>query len=87
MNWKDISIKKYLEIQDILKNEIEDDEKMIMIANVIYGYDITELTIPEYKQRLMDLSFVNTEPEKEKLANSYTINGTKYITKSDLASI
>lgn len=86
-SWKDISIKKYLEIQSIIDSEMEESEMTIQIANVIYDCDVTELPLPEYQKKIKGLSFVNSKPETEKLANSYTINGTKYIVKSDLGSI
>lgn len=87
MKWKDITIKKYLQIQDIVNSEMEESEMTIQIANLIYEKDITELSLPEYKKCILDLKFINTAPENEKLANSYTINGTKYIVKSNLDSI
>jgi len=62
-------------------------EKETEIANIIYGFDITELPIPEYKQKIKALEFIATLPDKEKLASNYTVNGTKYITKADLGSI
>lgn len=87
MSWNNISIKKYLQIEEIVKEEMSEEEKMIQIANVIYGEDITELPILEYKKKIQDLSFVNTTPEKENLANSYTINGTRYMTSADIGVI
>lgn len=87
MSWKDISIEKYLKIQEVNEMELSDLEKETEIANIIYGFDITELTIPEYKEKIKALNFVATLPEKEKLANSYTINGVKYLTKADIGII
>ena len=87
MTWRDITIKKYLQIQDIVNSEMEDSEKELAIANIIYGYDITELTIPEYKKHLADLSFVNKAPENEKLAKTYVINDVKYKSSADIESI
>ena len=88
MSWKDISIEKYLQIQEIVNsNEMSELEKETEIANIIYGFDITELPIPEYKQKIKALEFIATLPDKEKLASNYTVNGTKYITKADLGSI
>ena len=88
MSWKDISIEKYLQIQVIVNsNEMSELEKETEIANIIYGFDITELPIPEYKQKIKALEFIATLPDKEKLASNYTVNGTKYITKADLGSI
>ncbi len=88
MSWKDISIEKYLQIQEVVNsNEMSELEKETEIANIIYGFDITELPIPEYKQKIKALEFIATLPDKEKLASNYTVNGTKYITKADLGSI
>lgn len=86
-SWKDISVRKYLQIQDILKQELDDETKLIQLANAIYDEDITELTIPEYKKRIEDMSFIKEKPETEKLARNYTINGTKYVNKSDVGSV
>ena len=66
---------------------IPDDEKTILIANAIYEQDITELTLPEYQKKMKDLAFVNEAPQTEKLANSYTVNGTKYRSSADLETI
>lgn len=87
MSWNDISIEKYLQIQDVNNSDLDELEKETQIANIIYGFDITELTIPEYKEKIKDLSFVGTMPDKEKLASSYTINGVKYLTKADISII
>lgn len=88
MTWKDISIKKYLEIQDILNDAVTSDEdKAILIANTIYERDITELPIPEYQKKMRDLAFVNEAPQNENLANSYTVNGTKYKSNANIETI
>lgn len=87
MSWNDISIEKYLQIQDVNNSDLDELEKETQIANIIYGFDITELTIPEYKEKIKALSFVGTMPDKEKLASSYTINGVKYLTKADISII
>lgn len=88
MDWKNISIKKYLKIEELLKDPLTlDDEKMILIANVIYDQDVTELNLPEYAQKINALKFINTLPEKEKLSNNYTVNGVKYKTNANLEVI
>lgn len=88
MSWKDISIEKYLQIQEVVNsNEMSELEKETQIANIIYGFDITELPMAEYKQKIKALEFIATLPDKEKLASNYTINGVKYNTKADLGSI
>lgn len=88
MTWNDISIKKYLEIQDLINDEaITDEQKEIMVANIIYEEDVTELSLIEYKARMLGLAFVNTTPENAKLANSYKVKDTKYIVKADLGVI
>lgn len=87
MTWKNITLEQYLQLYDVVNGEMDLDEKEIQIANIIYGFDITELPIGEYKDKLKELKFVNTMPEKEKLASSYNINGVKYITKAELGSM
>lgn len=88
MNWNNVTLEKYLKIQDVLNEEVLDEEqKTFEIANIIYEQDITELPLPEYVQKMKALSFVNQLPEKDKLANSYTINDTKYKTSANIESI
>lgn len=88
MDWKNISIKKYLKIEELLQDPLTlDDEKMILIANVIYDQDVTELNLPEYAQKINALKFINTPPEKEKLSSNYTVNGVKYKTNANLEVI
>lgn len=87
MEWKDISIKKYFEIQSVVESEMEDSEKMIQIANIIFECDITELPLPEYQKKINALKFVSTEPPKENLAKKYTINDVKYKTSADITSV
>ena len=88
MNWNNVTLEKYLKIQDVLNEEVLDEEqKAFEIANIIYEQDITELPLPEYVQKMKALSFVNQLPEKDKLANSYTINDTKYKTSANIESI
>lgn len=88
MDWNNITIKKYLKIQDILTDEnMPDEEKIIQMANVIYEEDITELTVPEFNQKIKALDFVKEAPKKEKLLKSYTINGTKYNSNADIQNV
>lgn len=87
MTWKDITLKKYFQIQSVLESEMEDSEKMIQAANIIYDCDVAELPLVEYAKKMNDLAFIRNAPENEKLANHYTINGTKYVVKADLGSM
>ena len=88
MDWNNITIKKYLKIQDVITDEnMPDEDKIIQMANVIYEEDITELTVPEFNQKIKALDFVKEAPKREKLLKSYTINGTKYNSNADVQSV
>lgn len=87
MSWNSISIKKYLLINDVINSDFDDSEKMIQIANIVYDVDVTELPLIEYNEKIRNLDFINTAPEKTKLSDKYVINGNIYISNANIESI
>ena len=87
MSWDNISIKQYLQISDTMNSALDDSEKMIAIANIVYDCDVTELPLLEYNEKIRSLSFINDAPDKARLNGSYVVNGTKYKSNANLESI
>lgn len=90
MDWKDISIKKYLQLEKIATDEsFDESEKMIQFANVIFDEDVEKIPLVEYNQKVHEMfELFKTEPDKvDRLADSYTVNGTKYIVDGDANNV
>lgn len=83
MNWSNITLKKYLQIQDILS--VEDDYTLFNLIDVIYDVDSQSLPISEVKK--YDISFMGNKIPKAKLKDKYTLNGTTYKSNLDLTKV
>ena len=83
MNWNDITLKKYYQIQQLL--ETPDEYTVINIINCVYDTDIETLPITKLKE--YDISFLNNEFEKPEIQKTYTLNGTEYKSNFDLSRI
>lgn len=83
MNWSNITLKKYLQIQDILS--VEDDYTVFNLIDVIYDVDSQSLPISEVKK--YDISFMGNKIPKAKLKDTYTLNGTIYNSNLDLTKV
>ena len=80
MNWNDVSLRKWNEIETIFKGEYEDD--ILQTADLIkVVFDIEDpmsMSPQEFQKYVHELEFIKTEIPQRKLLNVYTINGTKY---------
>lgn len=83
MNWSNITLKKYLQIQDILS--VEDDYTLFNLIDVIYDVDSQSLPLSEVKK--YDISFMGNQIPKAKLKDKYTLNGTTYKSNLDLTKV
>jgi hypothetical protein len=83
MNWSNITLKKYLQIQDILS--VEDEYTVFNLIDVIYDVDSQSLPITKVKK--YDISFMCNQIPKAKLKDTYTLNGTTYKSNLDLTKV
>lgn len=83
MTWKDITLKQFLEIQDII--QVQDDYTAINLINCIYNLDCEELPITELKKYTLD--FLKTDIPEVKLKKHYTLNGRTYDSNFDLTVV
>lgn len=83
MTWNDITLKKYYQIQEILS--VPDEYTTLNIINCLYDTDIE--TLPIYKIKEYDISFLNKEFEKPEIQQTYILNGTEYKSNFDLSRI
>lgn len=77
MDWKDITLNQFNELQEVLKIE-DETERMIGISEVVFGDSITELPLSEYTKKLKELDFLKTELPNTHIVKSVTVNGRSY---------
>ena len=82
MDWKDITLKQFLDIIDIQKNS-----KNAANSLIEYFFDVhdpeSSLPVQVYLARLNDLQFINSERVANKLRGTYTLNGRKYVLQTN----
>lgn len=79
MTWNDINLKQYKELR--LKTYSIPQEQYTNVAiEVLLGIKDPEHTIPytEYLQHVEELNFLTKPPKKNKLKETYQLNGKKY---------
>ena len=60
LNWYDVTLAQFKELQTIL--EIEDElEKVVAMAELVLGNDVTDLPLQEFNEQLRRLEFLKTE--------------------------
>ena len=83
MNWENITLKQFYEIQSILS--VTDDWTYLNLIDCVYGVNSQNLPINELKK--YDISFIKDEIPEAKLQKYYTLNGTKYNSNCDLTKV
>ena len=82
MNWKNITIKQYNEIFEILKdNTIDDSDNRMQLLSVIEGKGIdyyATMDYPVFLKELKKLDFIGEEIKPEMVKNHYRINNKRY---------
>ena len=83
MNWNDITLKQFYEIQDILS--VEDDYTAFNLIDYLYNVDCQSLPIKELKK--YDISFIKEPIPDVKLKKEYTLNGNVYKSNCDITKV
>lgn len=81
--WKDITLRQYYKIQDILS--APDEYLGFNLIDIVYGVDVSNMLLTEAKKYKLD--FLKQEPEKAELKKYYTLNGRKYDSNFDLTVV
>ena len=85
MNWTDISLRQYNDVKEIYLNpEFSDEDRIILLINILFGIDALKLKTSELNKYINDLKFLNTTPPKMKLKEKYKLGENWYILKKDL---
>lgn len=88
MTWNDISIWKFLKIQEIMNDQyIDDEERTMQLIQLIYEVNPYKMRLQDFLQYQNSLDFMRQELKKNKLQSEYEINGQTYVLTTDIAGI
>ena len=86
LNWYNVNLNQFILLQDVFK--IEDaTEKMISIAEIILGNDVTNLPLKEFNEQMKRLEFLKEEIPTVIPPKKFEINGKKYFMDCLLGNI
>ena len=77
-SWKDINIDTYINLVPVLETEQEPVTKVINILCILTGLkreEIKNITLPDYKNLLKKMAFLNSELPKELKDKRIKLNG------------
>ena len=86
MTWYNVSLFQFLSLQDLLKIEDETD-RLVSIAELLLGKDITELPIAEFNEKVKVLDFLKESIPEVNPPKKIEVNGRKYYTDCLLGNI
>lgn len=77
MTWKDITYKQLVALRDAIDIQDEED-RLITLAQIIFGEDVIELPINEFKKKCLELSFLQEEMPNDLTVKEVKVNGREY---------
>lgn len=89
MNWNDISLRKWKQLDKINREDFEDGILYSAeIIKVVFDIDSPmDLSPQEFTKYIDDLSFMKDPIPEVKICNTYNINGTKYNFRGNIFEI
>lgn len=88
LDYTNISIGEYIELQDLLlDNEegLEQQDLVMQEIQILYGRDPYKMSMPEFKKAVESLNFMTKEMPKMKVRDNYFLNGNKYVLHKKLS--
>lgn len=87
MDYKDLTVRQYYEILDVLENAEEAIDIQVGLIEAVYGVDAMNLSIQEFKEKSDSLSFLNKPYKAQKMRDAYMIGGMKFNTITDFSKV
>ena len=85
MRWTEISLRKYNDVKQIfLEPNFSDEDRIILLINILFGIDALKLKTSELNSYVSQLNFLNTTPPKMKIRSTYKLGQNTYVLKKDL---
>lgn len=86
MSWYDVTLGQFLKLQELFKIE-DNNERIISIAELLLGNEISDLPLSEFSEKIKVLDFLK-EPIPEKIPiKKIEVNGRKYFMDCLLGNI
>lgn len=86
MDWNKINLKQFNLIQESL-NIPDETERLIRISEIVFGDDITNLSLTDYANKVKELDFLTKEIPNNHLVNNIKVNNTTYHLVGTLGNI
>lgn len=77
MSWKDVTLKQFMELQELLKIEDETD-RLLAVAELLLGEEVVDLPIAEFTKRVREIDFIKNPLPDEAPQKKIEVNGRKY---------
>ena len=84
-DWKDLSLKQFYQIQDLL--EAPDEYTTFNLLDLIYDIDSANMTLQEISKYNNALEFIKEDVPVVNIEEKYTINGTEYNSNFNLTVV
>lgn len=86
MTWYDVKLYQFEKLQELIKIE-EEEERLIAIAELLLGDEVTDLAISEFNEAVKELSFLSEECPNKVPPKKLEVNGRKYFVDCLLGKI
>lgn len=85
-NWYDITLYQFNKLQELIKIE-DETERLVAIAELVLGNEVTNLPISDFKKEVQKLDFLKEPIPDEIPPKKVELNGRKYYIDSLLGNI
>ena len=89
-NWSEMPLGVLIQMADIDKLPVSDEEKTFMATSLLAGMDykkFMDLPIPEARELVQKTEWVRTPPQKRKVQKEYKIGTRDYVLHKDMMGI
>lgn len=79
LDFTNVSLQEYIQLQDITLDSDEDQEDIIyQQIQILYGRNPMAMSMPEFRKAIEGMKFISRPMPKMKVTDTYTLNGNKY---------
>lgn len=76
-SWKDVTLKEFLELQDLLKIE-DETERLMAVSELLLGEEVLDLPLTEFVKKTQALEFIKEPLPEDNPPKNVEVNGRKY---------
>ena len=85
MNWNQITLKQYLQIQEVYTEDCSEYEKASKLVKIMFGKDLEEIPITKIDGYISQIAaLLNTPMPKANIKKKYVINDHNYTLSPDI---